>query len=614
MRKGRLIFKIYREIHALEPRALPAAALQAAAVAVQPFVNILFSARLIERLTAGASFRALLPLLVLALAVNLILFFLSAFLEDYSENQRRLLLSKENRRIADKLFGADCRTLEDPDFRTLLHKHTEAEQSRWARFPYFVWTTFRFLSGLFTFSISLVLLFPLLRLGFRTTGESFFERPVFLAALLGVILAMAGVILALAAHINKSYLKANEAYAELDRVFYCFLEVFGDYRTGKEIRLYKEQPLIDRLATTAILTDGEATLRRVSLHTAKTSSFVAVLGALAGFGVYWFIGVKGLLGLFPAHALVLYCGAFLQIINGIMMMANTFGKLREILPLSRIYFEILETKAQMTYGTRTFAGGAAEIEFRDVSFRYPNTASYALRHVNLTLHAGESLAAVGRNGSGKTTFVKLLCRLYDPTEGVVLLNGHPLPEYTKESLEALYAVVFQDYTVFAVPLADNVAASETADRARLLDALEKANLLSRVQTLPNAERTCMTKTLDEAGVELSGGEAQKLALARALYKDAPVVALDEPTAALDPKAEAEIYRRFHTYVAGKTAVYISHRLSGCAFCDRIAVFDAGALCELGTHRDLLRQNGKYAALWNAQAQYYLDDNTHGKPD
>lgn len=605
MRKGKLISKIYGEIFRLEKRALPAAGVQAAVVAAKPFVNLLFTARLVELLERATPFRTMLLYIAAMLAANFALFFLSAFLEEYSENMRKLLLTKENQKIAEKLFGIDCQTLEDSAFQALLHKHSEAEQSRWARFPYFVWTTFRFLSGFFTLVISVVLIFPLLRLGFTATGERFFERPIFLVTLLGVILAMTGVILAVAVRINKSYLKANEAYAELDRVFYCFLEVFGDYRTCKEIRLYKEQDMIDRAATAKILTDGEKTLRSVSMRTAKASSLVAVLGALAGFGVYLFIGAKGLLGLFGVGSLVLYCGAFMQIINGIMMMANTFGKLTEILPLAESYFAILEAKDKMTYGDRTLETDRLEIEFRNVSFRYPNAEKFALQDLNLTLHDGESLAAVGRNGSGKTTFIKLLCRLYDVTEGEICINGCPICEYTRESLTKLYAVVFQDFRIFAVPLAQNVTAGEDCDRERLYTALEKANIKDRVLEMPQKENTYMYKTLDASGVEISGGEAQKLALARALYKDAPLVALDEPTAALDPVAEAEIYDRFHTYVADKTAVYISHRLSGCAFCDRIAVFDGGTLAELGTHRELLQKNGKYAALWNAQAQYYL---------
>lgn len=606
MNKAKLIFNIYKEIHSLEKRMLPSVFVQSVVLSVRPFVNILFTARLIGMLEANAGIKSLIVCICAAIGINFLLVFLGGFLDDYSENLRNLLLTKENQKVASKLYSTEYKTLEDSEFKELVHRHEEAEKSRWARFPYFVWTTFRFLNGLFTLIISVVIIIPLLKVGFMSTGESFFERPVFLLTIIGAIIAMAVIILIVAVKINKSYLAANEAYAELDRVFYSFLDIFGDYRTGKEIRLYKEQKLINRIATDKILTDGEQTLRKISMRTAKSSSFVAILGALVGFGVYLFIGVKGLYGLFGTGSLVLYCGSFMQIINGIMLMANTLGKLEEILPLARCYFKILDTESGMSCGDRRpDLGGGVKIEFKNVSFKYPNAENYALKNINITIEDGEKLAVVGRNGSGKTTFIKLLCRLYDVTGGEILINGIGIKEYSKESLAALYSVVFQDFKIFSLPVAQNISASDNYDRKRLLDSLDKASVLDRVQAMEHKENTYLYKDLDKSGVEISGGEAQKLALARALYKDAPVVILDEPTAALDPIAENEIYSRFNSFVENKTAVYISHRLSSCAFCDRIAVFDGGELVESGTHRELIERNGKYADLWNAQAQYYV---------
>ena len=203
---------------------------------------------------------------------------------------------------------------------------------------------------------------------------------------------------------------------------------------------------------------------------------------------------------------------------------------------------------------------------------------------------------MGRNGSGKTTFIKLMCRLYDVTDGEILINGENIQAYTKESIINLYSVVFQDFKIFSVSLKDNVCASTALDTDRLYTCLENANIKERVERLPNKENTYLYKDLNKGGVEISGG---------ALYKDAPVVVLDEPTAALDPIAENEIYSRFNSFVQSKTAIYISHRLSSCVFCDTIAVFDHARLVESGTHTALLAADGQYAALWNAQAKYYV---------
>ena len=607
MNNMKTVFKIYKEIHSLEKKVLPAVTVQSVVSSLKPFINILFTAKIINLLSDGKDFKTVMVYITIAVAINFILFFLGSFLDEYSQNLRNLLLNKENKKVASKLFKTEYQKLENSEFKELIHKYEEAEKSRWSRFPYFVWTTYRFLSGLFTLIISVVIIFPLLKVGFTKTGDTFFENPIFLITIISAILVMAVIILLVAVNINKSYLKANESYAELDRIFYSFLDIFGDYRTGKEIRIYKEQTLIDSIATSKILTEGEKTLRKISMHTAKASSFVAILGAIVGFGIYLFIGIKGLLGLFSIGSLVLYCGSFMQIINGIMMMANTFGKLQEIIPLAKRYFEILDTKDEMTYGNKVLdLSGGFEIEFKDVSFKYPGAENYALKNVNLKIKNGEHLAVVGRNGSGKTTFIKLMCRLYDVTDGEILLNGANIKEYTKDSIINLYSVVFQDFKIFSVSLKDNVCINADFESDRFYACLENANIKDRAERLPNKENTYLYKDLNKNGVEISGGEAQKLALARALYKDAPIVILDEPTAALDPIAENEIYSRFNSFVQNKTAIYISHRLSSCAFCDKIAVFDKSRLVESGTHKELLSADGRYAELWNAQAKYYVE--------
>ena len=226
----------------------------------------------------------------------------------------------------------------------------------------------------------------------------------------------------------------------------------------------------------------------------------------------------------------------------------------------------------------------------------------------MKFRVGERLAVVGENGSGKTTFIKLLCRLYDPTEGTILLNGIDIPQVrTTTSTSRCSRVVFQDFQLLSFSLGQNVAAAVQYNPERAKACLQKAGFGDRLAQLPDGLETKLYKDFDEKGVQISGGEAQKIALARALYKDAPFVVLDEPTAALDPIAEMEVYEKFNEIVGDRTAVYISHRLSSCRFCDSIAVFDHGSIIQRGTHESLLQnEDGKYFALWNAQAQYYVE--------
>lgn len=250
-----------------------------------------------------------------------------------------------------------------------------------------------------------------------------------------------------------------------------------------------------------------------------------------------------------------------------------------------------------------------EFTFRDVSFRYPKAEQYALEHLNLTLKAGERLAVVGLNGAGKSTFIKLLLRLYEPTEGEILLNGVNVKEYNKHSYYKLFAPAFQTVELFAFPLAENVSMQppQETDCAKAKERLQDAGLSEKLAGLPDGVHTQMLKVIYDDGVDLSGGERQKLALARALYKDAPIVVLDEPTAALDALAESRLYENFDRLIGGKSAVYISHRLSSTRFCDRVAMFVDGKLAELGTHEMLMEQNGKYAEMFRIQAQYYVEE-------
>lgn len=606
MKNIKTVLSAFREMHRLEKRLIPTSVIVALVTAVMPFINIWFTSKIIDLLDGGAGMKDLALYIGLAVGINAVLFFINYFLGDMQFVYRSLMYNKELRRISSRLFSVEYQRLENSEFKELMHKHSEAQDRVFSSFVQLTWMMRDFISGAFTLIISIVIIFPLFKIGFKTTGNSFFERPVFLLTIFGAIAVMAVVILIVAVRMNKAWFKASDEYSRLDRIFYYFLNMFSDYNTGKEIRIYKEQNLIEHTATDRLLTDGERILKKASMNTAKQSSFVAVLGALVGFGIYLFIGVKGLYGLFGIGSLVLYCGAFMQIIGGIMKMAVTFGKTAEMVPLVNYYFKIVNTEDEMTYGEKELdLSGSFEIEFKNVFFKYPGAESYALQNVNLKIKNGRHLAVVGRNGSGKTTFIKLMCRLYDVTDGEILINGVNIKDYTRDSIVKLYSVVFQDFKIFSVSLKDNVCANADFNSHRLYACLENANIRDRAERLPNKENTYLYKDLDKSGVEISGGEAQKLALARALYKDAPIVVLDEPTAALDPIAENEIYSRFNTFVQNKTAIYISHRLSSCAFCDEIAVFDKSRLVESGTHQELLAAEGKYARLWNAQAKYYV---------
>ncbi len=252
-------------------------------------------------------------------------------------------------------------------------------------------------------------------------------------------------------------------------------------------------------------------------------------------------------------------------------------------------------------------GGA--IEFENVSFKYPGTENYVLKDVSLRIEQGEKLSIVGYNGAGKSTFIKLICRLYAPTKGRITLGGFDIQTIDYQVYRKMLGVVFQDFQLFAFSVKENILLGMEPDDERLNWAIEKSGLSEKVSSLEKGLETSISKEFDENGIEFSGGEGQKLACARAYYRNAPIVILDEPTAALDPIAESKLYERFNSIMEYKTAIYISHRLASVKFCDKVAVFEDGHIIEYGTHDELMSQSGTYFNMFTTQAKYYKEDAT-----
>ncbi len=256
-----------------------------------------------------------------------------------------------------------------------------------------------------------------------------------------------------------------------------------------------------------------------------------------------------------------------------------------------------------------------EIRLDDVSFRYPKADKDTLSHINLTVHPGEKLAIVGLNGAGKTTLVKLVCGFLDPTEGRILLNGEDIRKFNRNDYYALFSAVFQEFSVLDVTVKENVAQCvDGIDETRVWQCIDKAGLTEKIKSLPKGIETHLGRRVFKDGVEFSGGQTQRLMLARALYKNAPILVLDEPTAALDPIAENDIYQKYNEMTHGRTSFFISHRLASTRFCDRIIFVDGGRIAEEGTHDELLKNGGGYAYMFEVQSKYYRSDNQDGTSD
>ena len=534
-------------------------------------------------------------------------------LENYHMHKAWQVMEKP---LRDKIQHMDYARVEDGETHTRLHQIRSMRMTMGYGLPRLYYSGRGLINGIFKTAFSVSLLAGAFTAFHTADGGSWrFLFSPWTAA--GVILFMAAGIALNLILVKKDVtyvLRAFESFRGANRLGGYYYETLTRYHGGQDIKLYAMGDAICAHLNAQLVEMADNVMTKAQRHNANTALVTTTVNHVITGVVYIYVALKALFGSFGVGNIVQYAGCLLQLSGGIANVVDELGVMGMNAEALDAYFRFIDMPDVKYAGTlpvekRAFCeNGDNEyrIEFRDVSFRYPGSEQYALSHLNMELKIGERMAVVGENGSGKTTFIKLLCRLYDPTEGEILLNGVDIRKYDYEEYLSLFSVVFQDFQLFAFPLGQNVATGVEYDGKKLADCLQRAGLHLR----PGFDKdTCLYKDFDEMGVEISGGEAQKIALARALYKDAPFVILDEPTAALDPIAEAEVYSRFDAIAGSKTAVYISHRLSSCRFCDDIAVFHEGKLIQRGSHGQLLEREGQYRRLWQAQAQYYAPQNT-----
>lgn len=371
----------------------------------------------------------------------------------------------------------------------------------------------------------------------------------------------------------------------------------------KDIFMYRAKKMIQK----TIDTEREGVRKNVFTIARINSAGGLGTGMIQGILLcvsYYCVLALAIAGTITVGMVLRYAQAIFQACMSVSASIRLAGEFRTDVGRIASTLEYLNLEAEKTKGDSFTEMTKGVIEFRNVSFRYPGTKELVLDHVSLKIEPSEKIAVVGKNGSGKTTLVKLLCRLYEPEEGEILWNGKNIREYDLREWQKIFAIVFQDYSLLSLTLGQNVAASEQYEAERAKEVLQLAGFGERLNKLKKGLETVVYPEYEQDGVSFSGGEEQKIAIARAIYKGGQICILDEPTAALDPVSESRVYESFDEIVKGKTAVYISHRLSSCKFSDRIFVLDNGKIVESGTHEALLSKNGLYAQLWQAQAQYY----------
>ena len=391
--------------------------------------------------------------------------------------------------------------------------------------------------------------------------------------------------------------------------FSYFYRTSHEFAAGKDIRLYGLGDWFIKITADVLRTYTRVIGRYLGVSFSVSASRALVSAARDGIA-YFFLISAVLNGSASVSDFIFLFGIVTGFSGYVTMLTTQYNQLiRCSLECSKFreYVESPE-RGQVSLPALPKADGYS-VEFRDVHFRYRDAEEETIRGMSFSVKAGENIAIVGENGAGKTTAIKLLCALYAPTSGEVLVSGKPLSTVSQKSCFDLYSVVFQDYRFLPVSIAENVALCEEdkIDRDRLWDCLAKAGIREKIESLPERENSMMDKSVYKTAVDFSGGEKQKLLLARALYKDAPILILDEPTAALDPLAEHELYLQYSSLSAHKTSFFISHRLSSTRFCDKILFLSDGKIAEFGTHEELMQKRGKYYRMYELQSYYYREE-------
>ena len=577
-----------------------------------PFVSMLLGAEIVDMLVNREDEKKILTLAAIMVGSQMLMELLRCGAAQLVHIRFQLVSHRKNREISTRAMKMDYDILERNSTQELIARANSNTDKLGGMFEY-VMRSLDLIGAVLSCLGALAAMYGLFAV-VPGHGEGvvygFFASPVSYLLLLGILIFSIYVSSRCEAGQGQIRYQCDQIEVRKGRIYWFFFQLINNYSMGKDIRIFKMSDMILSRGRKA-RGDIEDAQKQAIRDSMKVGAWALLVHNLFTVAVYAYVGIKAIYGMITLGEVTKYISAITLLQTQISVVFSLMIQTRTQNTYLESYNELMEIKNEKYNGTLPVEkrlDNEYELEFRNVSFHYPNNDKMVLRNVSFKLRTGQKLALVGPNGAGKTTFIKLLCRLYDPTEGEILLNGIDIRKYDYEEYIRLFSIVFQDYKIFSFSVAENVAAGPEFDSERVIKSLQDAGIYERVRSMKSGIDTRLLKDQqdgDEEGIEISGGEKQKIALARALYRDAPMVILDEPTSALDPIAEQDIYTRFNDMVVDKTAVFISHRMSSCRFCDEIAVFDGGRIVQSGTHEELVAQEGVYRRMWEAQAQYYV---------
>lgn len=587
---------VYRDINKINKNILPVILLNCLFSAIEPFVFIFVSGKLVKYLIEGRAFKEIVTLSLVGAAISLAVYVIKNITENYKMEYMDYLNCKEKNLLIKGMFNLDFKDFESKEYKDKISRHRQETDGIGGVYYETLYLLSDFVSGVLTIIIAAISLGGFYKtlnqsVDIKILGERYFPL-ILLAALiiLSVLLAI------FRKKVEEKNEDDREEYSVKYKIYDFYMRLLSDYESLKQIKIFDEKPFIKRELNDKFVKDGLSLDRRVSVRTAFSQAMNEFL--MTGINVLFLLvlAVKAIGGLFGADALIIYYGAFKEIVDGIKLLIESVGYKKSIEPKIEILYDVIALKSESDEGKYIEESTENAIVAKNICFAYPGSDKNALEEIDVIIKNGEKIAIVGENGSGKTTFINLLTGLYRPTSGEIFVNGKT-PTLENTSKEA--GVVSQDFFLFSFMLGENVASSRDVDIKNAALALETSGFGDKYPL-----ETYLYKDIDEDGVDVSGGEAQKIALARAIYGDKKLLLFDEPTSKLDPKSEMKVFESFNEVSKGKTAIFVSHRMSACKFADRIILFEKGKISAIGTHEEMLKGSERYRAMWIAQAKYY----------
>lgn len=587
---------VYRDINKINKNILPVILLNCLFSAIEPFVFIFVSGKLVKYLIEGRAFKEIVTLSLVGAAISLAVYVIKNITENYKMEFMDYLNCKEKNLLIKGMFNLDFKDFESKEYKDKISRHRQETDGIGGVYYETLYLLSDFVSGILTIIIAAISLSGFYKtlnqsVDIKILGERYFPL-ILLAALiiLSVLLAI------FRKKVEEKNEDDREEYSVKYKIYDFYMRLLSDYESLKQIKIFDEKPFIKRELNEKFVKDGLSLDRRVSVRTAFSQAMNEFL--MTGINVLFLLvlAVKAIGGLFGADALIIYYGAFKEIVDGIKLLIESVGYKKSIEPKIEILYDVIALKSESDEGKYIEESTENAIVAKNIYFAYPGSGKNALEEIDVTIKNGEKIAIVGENGSGKTTFINLLTGLYRPTSGEIFVNGKT-PTLENTSKEA--GVVSQDFFLFSFMLGENVASSRDVDMKNAALALETSGFGDKYPL-----ETYLYKDIDEDGVDVSGGEAQKIALARAIYGDKKLLLFDEPTSKLDPKSEMKVFESFNEVSKGKTAIFVSHRMSACKFADRIILFEKGKISAIGTHEEMIRGSERYRAMWEAQAKYF----------